>query len=160
MGDYTKMHVVVLPNAELLEYYGAGTVTTRYIFKLSNFGRASCILPWSRGQRIYTVDTDYQNQDPADDLRAFMNGYRYFRQFANHTLDDLELRTRQVLDMLKDHPAKDYVPSDFPVIFQGNPGWEQNLQHGARYQDLIDAQGPLEFADVRNWTEGDVIEDF
>ena len=80
-----------------------------------------------------------------------------------HPVAELEIGFAEApgaLDMLKDHPAKDYVPSDFPVIFQGNPGWEQNLQHGARYQDLIDAQGPLEFADVRNWTEGDVIEDF
>jgi hypothetical protein len=160
MGNYAKMHVVVLPNNEVIDYYGARTVTTRYLFKMSDFGRASCILPWSRGERIYTVDTDYQNQNPANDLAAFMNGYLYFRQFANHTSDELEARTIQVLDMLKDYPIRDYVPSDFPVIFQGKPGWEQDLQHGSRYQGLIDVQGPLEFADVRNWTEGDVIEDF
>ena len=160
MGNYAKMHVVVLPNNEIFDYYGASTINTRYLFKMSDFGRASCILPWSRGERIYTVGTDYQNQNPANDLTAFMNGYLYFKQFANHTSDQLEARTIQVLDILKDHPIRDYVPSDFPVIFQGNPGWEQNLQHGSRYQDLIDVQGPLEFADVNSWTEGDVIEDF
>lgn len=160
MGNYAKMHVVVLPNNEIFDYSGARTITTRYLFKISDFGRASCILPWSRGERIYTVDTDYQNQNPANDLRAFMNGYQYFRPFANNTLDALEVRTGQVLVMLENHPARDYVSSDFPVIFQGNPGWEQNLQHGSRYQDLIDVQGPLEFADVNSWKEGDVIEDF
>ena len=167
MGNYAKMHVVVLPNKELFSYQGAGgapgahhSLVTRYLFKMSDFGSASCILPWSNGERIYTVDTDYQNQDPANDLRAFMNGYQYFSPFANETLDALEARTRQVLDMLKDHPAKDYVPSDFPVIFRGSPGWENDLQHGSRYQDLIDVQGPLKFADVNSWTEGDVIEDF
>ena len=167
MGNYGKMHVVTLPNNEIFYYLGAGgapgvdyRLATRYLFKLSDFGRASCILPWSRGERIYTVDTDYQNQDPANDLKAFMNGYRYFSPFADESIDALEARTKQVLDMLKDHPAKDYVPSDFPVIFRGNQGWENDLQHGSRYQDLIDVQGPLELADVRNWKEGDVIDDF
>jgi hypothetical protein len=163
MGNYAKMHVVVLPNNEIFDYYGAGTITTRYLFKMSDFGRASCILPWSHGERIYTVDTDCQNQNPVNDLRAFMNGYLYFRPFANETLDALEVKTGQVLDMFKDpkySSAKDYVPSDFPVIFQGNPGWEQNLEHGSRYQDLIDVQGPLEFADVGSWKEGDVIKDW
>ena len=163
MGIYAKMHVVVLPNNGIFDYYGAGTITTRYLFKMSDFGRASCILPWSHGERIYTVDTDCQNQNPVNDLRAFMNGYLYFRPFANETLDALEVKTGQVLDMFKDpkySSAKDYVPSDFPVIFQGNPGWEQNLEHGSRYQDLIDVQGPLEFADVGSWKEGDVIKDW
>ena len=167
MGNYGKMRVVTLPNNEIFDYLGAGgapdvnyTITTRYLFKLSDFGRASCILPWSRGERIYTVDTDYQNQNPANDLKAFMNGYRYFSPFANESIDALETRTKQVLDMLRDHVAKDYAPSDFPVIFRGSPGWENDLQHGSRYQDIIDLQGPLELADVRNWKEGDIIDDF
>lgn len=167
MGNYRKMHIVTLPNNEIFDYLGAGgapdvnyRLTTRYLFKLTDFGRASCILPWSSGERIYTVDTDYQNQDPANDLRAFMSEYRYFSPFANESIDALEDQTKRVLDRLKDHLAKDYAPSDFPVIFRGSPGWENDLQHGSRYQDFIDVQGPLELADTDSWKEGDVIEDF